>query len=99
MRYLLLILLPSVALGASQKYVYKDPKLDDEITNIYKYLNLPASTTHLQGFTKAQLQAKTPRYTGELYYCSDCTTDAVVVSTGTTISGFGRLTSKTTAPN
>ncbi len=48
--------------------------------------------------TKAQLDAITPPIAGQLYYCSDCTTDGVVVSTGTTIAAFGRISARSTKP-
>ncbi len=47
--------------------------------------------------TIAVLGATTPGLVGQLYYCSNCTTDAVCVSTGTTVGSFSRATSKTTA--
>lgn len=53
--------------------------------------------TGIYARTLAQLRAITPNFVGQLYYCSDCTTDGVVVSTGTAIAAFGRVSSKTTA--
>lgn len=53
----------------------------------------------LGAHTKAELGAMTPTAVGQQYYCSDCTTDSVAVSTGTTRGGFGRATSKTTFPS
>ncbi|NJM10065.1 MAG: hypothetical protein HC883_04030 [Bdellovibrionaceae bacterium] len=47
--------------------------------------------------TKAQLLALTPTAAGIMYYCSNCTTDAVVVSTGTGVGAFARVTARTTA--
>lgn len=53
--------------------------------------------TGIYARTLAQLRAITPNFVGQLYYCSDCTTDGVVVSTGAAIAAFGRVSSKTTA--
>lgn len=100
MKYLLIVfLMVTVSFAASQKYSFKDPKLSDEFGNVYKYLNQPVQFVDVYSFTKAEIQALTPRRVGRLYYCSDCSTDAVVVSTGTTIGAFGRLTARTTAIN
>lgn len=49
--------------------------------------------------TKAQLQSITPKKAGLIYYCSDCTTDGVVVSTGTGRGAFGRISARSTAIN
>jgi hypothetical protein len=47
--------------------------------------------------TLAQLGALTPVAAGETYYCSDCTTDAVCVSTGTAAGAFAGMSARTTA--
>jgi len=49
--------------------------------------------------TKAQLTALVPSVAGLMYYCSDCSTDGVVVSTGTGTGAFGRISARTTAIN
>lgn len=46
--------------------------------------------------TKAQLNALVPASAGLMYYCSDCTTDGIVVSTGTGTGAFGRISSRGT---
>lgn len=46
--------------------------------------------------TLAQLAALTPTVAGIQYYCSNCVTDAICISTGTAIASFSRVTSKTT---
>jgi hypothetical protein len=60
--------------------------------------SLPAGTG-ISGKTLTQLKALAPAKAGELYYCSDCTTDGIVVSTGTTTFGFGRISARTTSPS
>lgn len=47
--------------------------------------------------TKAQLQTDAPPRAGAEYYCSDCTVDGVVVSTGTAAGAVGRISARTTA--
>lgn len=49
--------------------------------------------------TKSQLRSLTPTAAGRIYYCSDCTTDAVCVSTGTATGSFSQMTSRTTVCN
>ena len=47
--------------------------------------------------TLAQLSAMTPTSVGQMFYCTTCTTDGVVQSTGTGRGAWSRITSKTTA--
>lgn len=47
--------------------------------------------------TKATLQAMSPSQAGLIFYCSDCTTDGIVVSTGTGVGAFGRVSARGTA--
>lgn len=49
--------------------------------------------------TIAQLHALTPAFTNLQYACSDCTSDAVAVSTGTTVGAFGEVGTKSTFPH
>lgn len=49
--------------------------------------------------TKAQLTAYAPPRVGLRFYCSDCTTDGDVISTGTAAGAFGRISAKSTAIN
>lgn len=51
----------------------------------------------LMSRTKAALQALAPSTVGELYYCSNCTTDGIVVSTGTAAGAWARVSARTTA--
>lgn len=100
MRTILFIFFLSSSLwgvGVSQKYTFKDPKLDDEFGNVYKYLGAPAQFVDVYPLTKAQILGSTPQRAGRLYYCSDCATDAVCVSTGTGLGAFGRISARTTA--
>ncbi len=54
--------------------------------------------TQLGARTLAQLQSQTYSAAGQKYYCSNCTTDAEVISTGTARGAVARVTSRTTAP-
>lgn len=47
--------------------------------------------------TEAALKSDSPDAAGRIYYCSDCSVDAVVVSTGTGAGAVARLTARTTA--
>lgn len=49
--------------------------------------------------TLSQFLTTAPTTVGELYYCSDCTTDGIVVSTGTAAGGFARCSARTTPPS
>lgn len=46
--------------------------------------------------TIAQIRAMTPSNAAEAVYCSDCTTDAICVSTGTGVGAFARSSARTT---
>ena len=59
----------------------------------------PAFTNYPTSKTKAQLISQTPDYEGEPFYCSDCTTDGIVVSTATTPGGVARISARTTPIN
>lgn len=47
--------------------------------------------------TEAELKALAPTAAGLLYYCSNCSVDGMVVSTGTTAGAFARISARTTA--
>jgi hypothetical protein len=49
--------------------------------------------------TKAQLLAISPTTAGMTYYCSDCSTDGLVVSTGTGVGAVARVSARTTVIN
>jgi len=49
--------------------------------------------------TKVQIEAITPGAAGEEYYCSDCIDAAVCISTGTGVSAWVQISSKTVACN
>lgn len=59
----------------------------------------PFWTQGISAKSKAQLGSYTPLVAGEIWYCSDCATDGIVVSTGTTVGGFARISARTTAIN
>lgn len=92
---ILILFISMPMLAAGPKHSFKDSLLNDEIENIYKYVN----TATILPFTKAQLQAMTPRRAGLLFFCTDCTVDGIVVSTGAVVGGVGRISARTTAVN
>lgn len=63
--------------------------------------NVILTTGYLQYTSKtlAQLQALTPTAVGQAYYCSNCSVDAVCVSSGTGVGAFTRYSARTTACN
>lgn len=63
--------------------------------------SLVAVSSYVQLFSRtiAQIAAITPTVVGQEYYCNNCSNTATCISTGTTIGGFGRGSSRTTACN
>lgn len=49
--------------------------------------------------TLVQLQVLVPSKSGLEFYCSDCVVDGNVISTGTSIGAFGRISARTTGVN
>lgn len=108
---ILLILLSNVSWGACPLYEHRnDPQMDLEVKNICSNIYNPISNTvtanqlvmngglQLKSLTLAQIQAVVG-VVGQEYYCSNCTTDAVCVSTSTKANTFVRLSARTTACN
>jgi hypothetical protein len=106
----LLILIPFLTLQASilraesEQPPYDVP--DSAISQIFQqvFLTLAELERRLNNLappskTKAELNTTTPSVPGLEYYCSDCSTDGIVVSTGTTQGAFGRISARTTAIN
>lgn len=66
-------------------------------------LDLSDAIKHANGIaqarTLAQIQSFTPRTNGVLYWCSNCASANVCVSTGVTVGAFSNITSKSTACN
>ncbi len=95
MKLLLILLLASPLWASGPRYSYSDPRLNDEMANIYKdivYLPKFPNT-----YTKAQIGALAVKRPGTLFYCSDCTNDVICVSTGILVGQSSRLTAKGTA--
>ena len=68
------------------------------------FFDISTSTTSsgifgLLSKTIAQLRTAVPYFTGQIYYCSDCTATTEVVSTSTVVGAWATTTSKTTFPN
>lgn len=97
----LILFMATAALANGPKNVFEDPHLNDEFDNVYHDIGAATSRPGLLKAPKrtlAQLQATTFQDADEIYYCTTCTQDGIVVSTGATRGGIGRLTAKTTAP-
>lgn len=58
-------------------------------------ITLNGSFLQLSSKTHSQITALTPAAVGQEYYCSDCSTVATCISTGTAVGAFGLITSKT----
>lgn len=96
MKILMLIFL-FAAIGYCEGPLFrqKDPVTQQEFENAYQ--DLRSKSAAVQFRTKAQLLIEVPTNFNLIYLCTDCTTDALVISTGTTIGSFARGTSRTTA--
>lgn len=101
--------LSSLTWAACPLYQYKtDPQLNQEIQNICANITNPvingetANTISMNGafqlksLTLSQMQSITNPLAGQEYYCSNCTTDAVCISTASIKGSFSRLSSRTT---
>lgn len=99
MKIIVLMLIAAPIFASGPKYVGSktDPNVYQEFGNVYHDLSVPSSFVTPRSFTKAQIQATIPQTVGQIYYCSDCTTDVIVVSTGTGTGAFSRISSRTTA--
>lgn len=95
-----LIIIGSFALlckAAGPIYQHKDNATQREFQNIYDQLKKMNSYLAPASNTLAQLKALSPPSSGLIYFCSDCTVDGIVISTGTSKGAFGRISSRTTA--
>jgi len=93
---LLISLLPTYAFAVGPIYQHKDPAVHREFQNIYQELK---TKFIVESKTIAQINLFAPSSVGQLFYCSNCTSTAVCVSTGTGIGAFSSLSSKTTHCN
>ena len=92
----IILLIASTAKAGGPLYRHKEATEQLEFENVYQDISrvkLPSATSQ----TLVQLQALTPASTGLIYYCSNCTVDAIVVSTGTSQGAFSRVSARTTA--
>ena len=94
---LILLFLCAPVLAEGPIYKSKDRFTQLEFDNAYQDLRGKQAAIPL--LTKAQLSANSPRASNLLFICTDCTTDGLVISTGTTMGAVGRISSKTTAIN
>lgn len=60
-------------------------------------LDTTLGTLYPPSLTLSALHSLSPPAAGVVYYCSDCTVDGLVISTGTSISALGRISSRTTS--
>lgn len=95
--------------GACPLFQYKDdPHLNQEIQNICANISNPvinggtANTLAMNGgfqlkaLTLSQIQSLQTPLLGQEYFCSNCTTDAVCVSTSTSKGSFSRTSNRST---
>jgi hypothetical protein len=105
---IIFLFIASSGWSACPLYQYnRDPQLNQEIQNICSNITNPvingetANTITMNGgfqlkaLTLSQMQSMTP-LTGQEYYCSNCSTDSVCISTAAVKGSFSRLTSRTT---
>lgn len=101
MKVLLILCLAAPLFADGPKNVFRDSRMNDELENVYhdiKGVTTRPSLLKAPKRTLAQLRSTTFKDADEIYYCTDCTQDAIVASTGPTRGGIGRLTAKSTAP-
>lgn len=96
-KILFLLLLATPVHAEGPLFRHKDKVVSQEFENVYQDMRTIAPRVPAR--TKAQLQALAPSRAGLIFYCSDCSTDGVVVSTGTGVGAFGRISARTTAIN
>lgn len=110
MKGLLILFIATPLWSACPLYSYRQsPQLNQEIQNICanianpKENNATANAITMNGpfqlaaLTLAQIQGLTTAVSGQEYYCSDCVTDVVCVSTATNHKGsFARQSARTT---
>lgn len=82
-------------MGFSQQPRFPVPKSPDEIWQNDRDLQDQIEDLKVKTKTIAQLRTMSAPIT-KTYYCSDCATDAMCVSTGTAVGSFSRFSSKTT---
>lgn len=82
--------------GGSGRLTYKNGA--EDITGGTEFFAVSATGGLVpRARTKAQLQVLSPTTAGEMFYCSDCSTDGMVISTGTAVGAFGRISARSTA--
>jgi hypothetical protein len=104
----LILLFSSSAWAACPLYNYRnDPSMNQEMQNMCQQILNPIANTvtanqvvmngglQLKSLTLAQIKAQTVPI-GTEYFCSDCGTDSVCVSTSTKTNAFVRLSARTT---
>ena len=105
----LILLFSSSAWAACPLYQYRDnPTMNQEMQNMCANILNPVANTvtanqvvmnggfQLKSLTLTQIKAQVGPV-GQEYFCSDCATDAVCVSTSTKANTFVRLSARTTA--
>lgn len=99
MKVLLIFVLffASPLIAEGPQFQHKDPYIQQEFENAYQDIRSILGFT-LPSLTLTQINA-TVVSPGTLRYCTNCTTDAVCVSTAAAINSFARLSVRTTACN
>lgn len=93
--FLLLLLMASRTFGEGPIFQHKQTFEQQEFENVYQDLRGKLNAIPVR--TKSQLATDVPVHSNLLFVCSDCTTDVLVISTGSTSGSFSRVTSRTTA--
>lgn len=96
--FLALLFLAALALASGPKYNFKDPKMNDELINVYHDITAPRFAYAFDSKTLTQIKAIVPQRAGIPLYCSNCTVP-VCVSTGTGVGAFTTFGSAVTACN
>jgi hypothetical protein len=108
-KIIFILFVANVSWAACPLYQYRqDPQLNQEIQNICSNISNPKQNSatanaitmngpfQSNGLTLAQLKALTPSGLGQQYFCSDCATDLICASSGTSRGAFVRVSSRGT---
>lgn len=106
---LIIFICGSLSWAACPLYQYRqNPQLNQEIQNICANITNPVinggtannmvmnGAFQLKALTLSQMQKIASPIIGQEYFCSDCVTDAVCVSTASLKGSFSRISSRTT---
>lgn len=101
--FFIVLLISGISHSEGPNFKHKDKIIQQEFDLAYQDIRTVRSVLNpfrFQSLTLAQIQATTATITGQAYYCSNCASTTICVSTGSTAARqFASPSSKTTACN